>query len=88
MTVAAWRQQLGNTAAPAVAAAAQGQWRQLGCGGQLGSGSGSLAAAWPWRRQPGGNTATAAAAAVQRRQQQFCSGRQLSGGGGSLVAAA
>jgi hypothetical protein len=39
--VAAWRQQLGSSAAGAVAAAARWQRQQLGHGGQLGSGSGS-----------------------------------------------
>ncbi len=38
--VAAWRQQLGGSAAAAVAMAVRWQQRQLGRGGQLGSGSG------------------------------------------------
>jgi hypothetical protein len=75
----------------AVAAAArrlQWQRQQLGHGGQLDSGSGSLVAAQLQRRQLGGNTSAVAAAAAQWLQRQFCSDGQLGGGGGSLAAAA
>jgi hypothetical protein len=91
MAVAAWRQQLGDSATAAVAATARQQWqqrRQLDRGGQLGSSGDSLATAWPRQWQLGGNTAVVVAAAAQRQQRQFCSGGQLGGGGSSLAAAA
>ncbi len=47
MAVAAWRQQSGSRAAAAVAVEARWQRGQLGCGGKLGSGGDSLAAARP-----------------------------------------
>jgi hypothetical protein len=91
-----WRRQLGGSVTCAAVVAARWRWRrrwqrQLGSGGQLGGGGGSLVEArlrQRWQRFGKRSGSAAVAAAAQWRQRQLCGGGQLGDGGGSLAEAA